>query len=196
MDSFLDQTEDDLPDLVFFFRVPDAVPILNDIRCYSTPLLGAYIADTYWGRFKTAGFALFVALIGHVILIISAVLFTVDKYGASLAFVVALIITGLGTGLFNANIYPLVAEQSNRKKLFVIIMNGGERVIVDPALTVSRVYMVSRLSVSHDGHPIDGTLVSLLVHHSWRPPWSCHDCPLHEGECCSIHTIGRPLNLL
>jgi len=109
-----------------------------------TPLLGAYIADTYWGRFKTVVFALFVALIGHVTLIISAVLVTVDNRAAIVACVMALIAIGLGTGLFNANIFPLVAEQYERTKLFVIITNRGERVIVDPALTVSRVYMVSR----------------------------------------------------
>ena len=47
-----------------------------------------------------------------------------------------------GTGLFKANISPLVAEQYKRTKLFVVVMSDGERVIVDPALTVSRVYMV------------------------------------------------------
>ena len=47
-----------------------------------------------------------------------------------------------GTGLFKANISPLVAEQYKRTKLFVVVTSNGERVIVDPALTVSRVYMV------------------------------------------------------
>jgi len=128
---------------VILFRTPYA-KANRHIRCFLTPLLGAYIADTYWGRFKTVVFALFVALIGHVILIISAVLVTVDNRAAIVACVVALITIGLGTGLFNANIFPLVAEQYERTKLFVTITNKGERVIVDPALTVSRVYMVSR----------------------------------------------------
>lgn len=47
-----------------------------------------------------------------------------------------------GTGLFKANISPLVAEQYKRTKLFVVVTSNGEKVIVDPALTVSRVYMV------------------------------------------------------
>lgn len=49
---------------------------------------------------------------------------------------------GLGTGLFKANISPLIAEQYKRTRLFVITRKSGERVIVDPVLTVSRVYMV------------------------------------------------------
>lgn len=49
-----------------------------------------------------------------------------------------------GTGLFKANISPLVAEQYKRTKLFVKTTKTGERVIVDPALTVARIYMVCR----------------------------------------------------
>jgi POT family proton-dependent oligopeptide transporter len=49
-----------------------------------------------------------------------------------------------GTGLFKSNISPLIAEQYRRTKSFVITTSSGERVIVDPALTVSRMYMVSQ----------------------------------------------------
>jgi hypothetical protein len=49
-----------------------------------------------------------------------------------------------GTGLFKANISPLIAEQYRRTKQFVVTTKSGERVIVDPSLTVSRMYMVRR----------------------------------------------------
>ncbi|KAF9044140.1 peptide transporter PTR2A [Panaeolus papilionaceus] len=115
---------------------------------YVTPLIGAYIADTYWGRYKTICVAVFVALLGHVILIISAVPGVIDGHGAIGAFVVALIVMGFGTGLFKSNISPLVAEQYRRTKLFVITTPKGERVIVDPTLTVSRVYMYFYLFIN------------------------------------------------
>lgn len=102
---------------------------------YVTPLLGAYIADAHWGRFKTISWSLGVVLIGHVILIISAVPGVIEKKSAMGAFVVALIVIGLGTGGFKSNISPLVAEQYTRTKLFVTTTKSGERVIVDPALT-------------------------------------------------------------
>ncbi|KAF8882515.1 peptide transporter PTR2A [Gymnopilus junonius] len=92
--------------------------------CYVTPLLGAYIADAHWGRYKTICWA----AIG--------------------AFSVALIVTGFGTGLFKANISPLVAEQYKRTKQFVITTKSGERVIVDPALTALRVYMYFYLLIN------------------------------------------------
>ncbi|KAJ3514471.1 hypothetical protein NLJ89_g2360 [Agrocybe chaxingu] len=116
--------------------------------CYVTPLLGAYIADTYWGRFKTICVAVFIALIGHIILIVAAVPGVIEKSSAIGPFAIALIVMGFGTGLFKANISPLVAEQYKRTKLFVVTTNSGERVIVDPSLTVSRVYMYFYLFIN------------------------------------------------
>jgi POT family proton-dependent oligopeptide transporter len=116
--------------------------------CYITPLYGAYLADAHWGRYKTICVAVLVALVGHVILIVSAVPGVIEKKGAIGAFIVGLIVTGFGTGLFKANISPLVAEQYKRTKLFVKTTSSGERVIVDPALTVSRVYMYFYLFIN------------------------------------------------
>ncbi|KAJ6619264.1 peptide transporter PTR2A [Mycena sp. CBHHK59/15] len=117
--------------------------------CYVTPFLGAYIADVHLGRFNTVCVAVVIALIGHVILIIAAVPGVIEHPDTSLLiFVVALVIMGLGTGLFKANISPLVAEQYKRTKLFVITIDGGEQVIVDPALTVSRIYMYFYLMIN------------------------------------------------
>ncbi len=48
---------------------------------------------------------------------------------------------GLGTGGFKANISPLVAEQYKRTKLFIGHTRSGERVIVDPVMTTSKIYM-------------------------------------------------------
>jgi dipeptide/tripeptide permease len=65
-------------------------------RCYVTPLLGAYIADTYWGRYKTICWAVVFTLLGHIILIISAVPGVIQHKSAIGAFSVAIIIIGLG----------------------------------------------------------------------------------------------------
>lgn len=116
--------------------------------CYVTPLLGAYIADTYLGRFNTICIAVAIALVGHIILIVSAVPGVIEHSSAIGAFVVGLIVTGFGTGLFKANISPLVAEQYKRTRLFVITTKSGERVVVDPSLTVSRVYMYFYLFIN------------------------------------------------
>ena len=61
-----------------------------------TPLLGAYIADTYWGRFKTICIAVVIALIGHVILIVSALPGVIEHKSAVGIFFIALIVMGFG----------------------------------------------------------------------------------------------------
>ena len=118
-------------------------------RVYVIPLFGAYIADTRWGRFKTVCVSVGIALFGHVLLIISSVPGVIEKTNGSLAcFIIAIIIMGMGTGGFKANISPLVAEQYKRTKLFIRTESSGERVVVDPALTTSRIYMVSSFAAN------------------------------------------------
>jgi len=85
-----------------------------------------------------------VALFGHILLIISTVPGVIEHSNGALAcFVIALVIMGLGTGGFKPNISPLVAEQYRKTKLFVRYTTSGEKVIVDPSLTTSRIYMVN-----------------------------------------------------
>lgn len=76
------------------------------------PLLGAYMADQYWGRFKTIQISIAIALVGHVILIISAIPpVIVHPTGAITAFSIGIVIMGIGVGGFKSNISPLIAEQ-------------------------------------------------------------------------------------
>jgi dipeptide/tripeptide permease len=75
-------------------------------------------------------------------MIISSVPGVIEKKSAVAIFAVSLLVTGFGTGGFKANISTLIAEQYKRTKMFVTTMKSGERVIVDPALTISRIYMV------------------------------------------------------
>jgi POT family proton-dependent oligopeptide transporter len=108
------------------------------------PLFGAYVADTHWGRYKTISWSLLVAMLGHLLMIVSALPGVIEKSkSAAGVFSVSLVIMGIGTGGFKANISPLVAEQYKRTKLFVSTTKSGERVIVDPLLTTSRIYMVN-----------------------------------------------------
>ncbi|KAJ7067912.1 POT family-domain-containing protein [Mycena amicta] len=117
--------------------------------CYITPLLGAYIADAHLGRFNTVVVAVAIATLGHILLIIPAIPGVIEKPNTATGiFILALIIMGLGTGLFKANISPLVAEQYRRTKAFIRITKSGERVIVDPIITISRLYMYFYLFIN------------------------------------------------
>ncbi|GAA5924727.1 Ptr2p [Sporobolomyces koalae] len=113
----------------------------NQFWVYTTPLLGAWLADTYFGRFRTICYALAIALVGHVILVVSAIPSVLEKPDTAIGvFAAALIVMGFGTGMFKSNVSPLIAEQITDHKLTVTVTKKGERVIIDPAVTTARVY--------------------------------------------------------
>lgn len=89
-------------------------------------------------------------MLGHVIMIISAIPGIISSDASVGLFILSLIVTGAGAGGFKSNISPLVAEQYRRTKKFIGITKSGERVIVDPGLTTSRIYMVgSKVALKH-----------------------------------------------
>ncbi|KAI0041577.1 peptide transporter PTR2A [Auriscalpium vulgare] len=121
----------------------------NQFWCYVTPLYGAYLADEKWGRFNTIAVAVAITLVGHVLLIISAIPpVIVHPNGSVAALAVAIVIMGAGTGGFKSNISPLVAEQQRHLKPFVQELKTGERVVVDPAMTTARIYMYFYLFIN------------------------------------------------
>lgn len=62
---------------------------------YTAPLLGAYIADTYLGRLRTIQYAIYFALVGHCILIVSALPFMIRQPNIALVvFVIGLVVLG------------------------------------------------------------------------------------------------------
>ncbi|KAJ6584729.1 PTR2-domain-containing protein [Mycena capillaripes] len=118
--------------------------------CYITPLFGGYIADTYLSRFKTMSIAICIRFVGHVVLTVAALPGVIDRDGATGIFVVAMIILGLGTGLFQSNISPLLGEQCTELGTgpVVRVTKSGKSVLVDPALTISRVFLYFYLVIN------------------------------------------------
>ncbi|KAF2434373.1 putative peptide transporter [Tothia fuscella] len=123
-------------------RASTGLGTFNQFWAYLTPLFGAYIADAHLGRYKTIHVAIIVALVGHAVLTASAAPSVIVKpHSAIAAFAVGLIIFGIGTGLFKSNISPLLAEQQVDTKMRIETTAKGERVIVDPAVTTSRIFL-------------------------------------------------------
>ncbi|POR37056.1 Dipeptide/tripeptide permease [Tolypocladium paradoxum] len=122
-------------------RASTGITTFNQFWQYLMPLFGAWIADAKWGRYKTISTALGIDLCGHLILIMSAIPPVIVNQGASLAcLIVAIIVIGLGTGGFKPNISCLIVEQLGDQHMFVKTLKSGERVIVDPAITIERIY--------------------------------------------------------
>ncbi|KAI1982380.1 hypothetical protein LOZ53_000087 [Ophidiomyces ophidiicola] len=122
-------------------RASTGLTLFNQFWSYVMPLLGAYVADQYLGRFKTIMYSIACSLVGHSILIISAIPPVISRGNSAIgAFVIGMIIMGVGTGGFKSNISPLIAEQYTETQHFIATTKKGERVVVDPAATISRIF--------------------------------------------------------
>jgi POT family proton-dependent oligopeptide transporter len=111
--------------------------------CYVTPIFGAIIADQYLGKYNTILVFCFVYLAGLLILTFTSIPGAL-QHGAGLGgFVVSIIIIGLGTGGIKSNVAPLIADQYKRRQMAVSTdKKTREKIILDPAITIQRIYMV------------------------------------------------------
>lgn len=111
--------------------------------CYVTPILGAIIADQYLGKYNTIVIFCGVYILGLLVLTLTSIPQALD-HGAGLGgFIVAVIVIGLGTGGIKSNVAPLIADQYKRRQMVIGHDDKtGERVILDPAITIQRIYMV------------------------------------------------------
>jgi POT family proton-dependent oligopeptide transporter len=118
-----------------------AITLFNQFFAYLMPLLGAWIADARMGRFWTLHLAIGISTIAHVVLVAASAPTVIVKTDASFAvFIIGLLCLCVGTGFFKANVSPLLAEQNEDTRMRVEVRKG-ERVIVDPAVTNTRIFL-------------------------------------------------------
>lgn len=130
-------------------RASTGLVTFNAFWAYVMPLLGAYVADQYLGRFKTIMWAIAIAIVGHIILIVSALPSVIIHPERAIAcFATGLILMGVGVGGFKANVGPLIAEQYRETRIRVITDKSGERVLLDPTVTVSRIFLYFYLMIN------------------------------------------------
>ena len=77
-----------------------------------------------------------------VVLFVTSLPWSVQRGFAGPGLVVAMAVIGLGTGGIKSNVSPLIAEQVRSEAAFVETRKGGKRVLVDPEMTVQRIYMI------------------------------------------------------
>ncbi|KAJ6276428.1 POT family-domain-containing protein [Bipolaris maydis] len=123
-------------------RASTGLTMFNQFWSYITPLGGAWLADEYWGRYKTIQYSNIIAIIGHIVLILSAIPPVIVKPKVAISiFSIGLVIMGVGTGGFKSNISPLIAEQYKDQKAYVRVRKNGQKEIVCPAVTSARIYL-------------------------------------------------------
>jgi len=123
-------------------RAAFGINTFNSFWSYTTPIIGAIIADEYLGRYNTIFIAIAFSIVGHILLVVSAIPSVLTSGNAMAPFILGVLTLGFGTGAFKANISPLIAEQYRQTKPRVVIdAKTGERVISDPNITLSRIFL-------------------------------------------------------
>ena len=110
--------------------------------CYVTPILGAIIADQYLGKYKTIVLFCGVYIVGLLILFLTSLPISLQNGAGLGGFITAVLVIGLGTGGIKSNVAPLIADQYKRRRMAVTTTPQGERVIIDPSITIQRIYMI------------------------------------------------------
>ncbi|KAJ6484527.1 peptide/h+ symporter protein [Mycena vulgaris] len=112
-----------------------AIRTFNTFFVYVTPFLGAVIADTKWGRYKTICVFTAVIFLGHIILVASATPAVLQKPETSL---------GLS---IKSNFSPLIADQYTGKTRKETLATG-EVVSVSPGITIESIYLYFYMAIN------------------------------------------------
>ncbi|KAJ7236842.1 peptide/h+ symporter protein [Mycena rebaudengoi] len=125
-----------------------ALRTFNSFFVYVTPFIGAILADTKWGRYKTICVFTLVIFLGHIILVASATPASLAHPQASLGLLVlAIFVMAVGAGSIKSNVSPMIAEQYTGK-LRKETLPSGEVVIVSPNITIQSIYLYFYMAIN------------------------------------------------
>ncbi|KAJ4383315.1 hypothetical protein N0V86_001360 [Didymella sp. IMI 355093] len=142
--------------------------------CYVTPILGAVVADQYLGRYLTIKYFSIIYMTGIAVLFATSLPWSIERGAAFPGLLTAMVIIGLGTGGIKSNVSPLIAEQVRSTSAFVETRKDGKQVIVDPEITVQRIYMIYYMCINVGS--ISAIATTLLELHVGF--WSAYLLPL------------------
>lgn len=78
---------------------------------------------------------------GLTLLVVTATPTSIKSGAAFGGLIASMVIIGLGAGAIKANVTPMCVEQYRNVGAFVKTLKSGESVVVDPDLTVQRMFM-------------------------------------------------------
>lgn len=116
--------------------------------CYVTPVLGAIVSDQYLGKYWTIFYSAIIYIFGCLILFLTSLPVAIENGAALGGLIAAMIVIGAGTGGIKSNVSPLIAEQYQNTTPYIKTLKSGERVIVDPATTIQRIYMIFYMMIN------------------------------------------------
>ena len=97
------------------------------------------MADQFLGRYRTIMVFASIYFVGQLILVTTSIP-QADTAAHFAGLIAAMIVIGIGTGGIKANVSALIVEQYQNTKKYIKVTKSGERVIVDPTVTIQRMY--------------------------------------------------------
>ncbi|WRT66804.1 uncharacterized protein IL334_003767 [Kwoniella shivajii] len=119
-----------------------ALTVTFQFLVFCTPLLGGYLADTKLGRYKGLWVGITIGFCSHMLLVVASIPSVISGGHAIVPFVIGMICLSFGSGFIKPSVAPLIADQSTVKTQHVKELPSGEKVIVDPGVTVERMLLL------------------------------------------------------
>ncbi len=123
-------------------QTASALTLLLTFLAYVFPLLGGILADVVFGRYKTIWIGVYFDIIGHILLVISAIPSVISGGHAVVPLAIAIIVIALGTGLIKPNLLPLLLDQYTEENDVVKVLETGEKVVVSRQVTQQRATLI------------------------------------------------------
>ncbi|OQN96831.1 hypothetical protein B0A48_17391 [Cryoendolithus antarcticus] len=118
-----------------------AIGLLFLFLAYVIPIFGGWLADAKLGRFRTILIGVLICGVSHIIMIIGAIPSVLQAGHAIGPFMLSLILLAIGAGIFKPNVAPTVLDQYQHQKSYTKVLASGEKVVVDPEVTVQRIML-------------------------------------------------------
>ncbi|KAG7092358.1 hypothetical protein E1B28_008718 [Marasmius oreades] len=109
---------------------------------FALTIVGGILADTKWGGFKTICIGTAIGIIAHVIMVVAAIPSVLSRGLAVVPFAISILILAIATSLIKPCIVPVLSDQSLVKAQYVKTLPSGQKVIVDPAVSIQNMITV------------------------------------------------------
>lgn len=105
-------------------------------------IFGAIVADSWLGRYNAIMLFSIVYVVGLLILFVTSLPGPLENGAGLGGLITTMIILGIGTGGIKSNVSPLIAEQYTETRPRTKTLKSGERVVIDPAVTIQSLYNI------------------------------------------------------
>ncbi|KAG9240999.1 peptide transporter [Calycina marina] len=131
--------------------ISSAIKQSYQMIAYVLPILGGWLADVHFGRFKMVCIGVGIFAFSHIVLIIASIPSILQSGNAFGPFALGVYTLALGAGAFKPNVSPMLLDQNPYPQSVLSTLPSGERVIIDAESTQERIMLCFYLLINIGG---------------------------------------------